>query len=207
MILTPFWEPETEDIGFKVALSLAIVFGVLATWFVGFKLLTVPAPEPVPEEPALVEAALPEPIPADTLVAVTEEPVAAEPEYDWELAGQLMVGIYREGGGDAVCDECRVRIADVMLNRVADDRFPDTLAEVLTQKGQYGTMYRDGIALPARAAQPEEAEAVQRAYDTAVAVLTGTHSELYGEGYIYQSEFPNLGHDAFQHCGIYFAKG
>lgn len=47
------------------------------------------------------------------------------------------------------------------LNRVADDRFPDTLAEVLTQKGQYGTMYWDGIVWPPRAQEPREQELLQ----------------------------------------------
>ena len=128
-------------------------------------------------------------------------------EIDRKLLELLAIGIYREGGGDAVCDQCRLRIGDVMLNRVADDRFPDTLAGVLTQKGQYGTMYWDGITWPDRAGKPEEARAVERARDTAERLLCGEHSELYGQGYIFQSEFPNLGEEAAECCGIYYAKG
>ena len=154
----------------------------------------------VESEPVLVE-----PVPVEPVIC--EAVSVEEPEIDWTVQEQMAVGIYREGGGDMVCDDCRIRIGDVMLNRVADPRFPDTLEEVLTQKGQYGRMHWEGITFPARAAQPEEFHAVQRAYDTAEAILTGTHSELYGQGYIYQSEFPDLGHDAFEHCGIYFAKG
>ena len=94
---------------------------------------------------------------------VVEEP-EPEPEIDPDRLEQLAIGIYREAGGDNVCDDCRRRVGDVMLNREADCRFPDTLAEVLTQKGQYGTMYWDGIVWPERASKPEEAHAVQRAY-------------------------------------------
>lgn len=203
--------PYTLKEAFKEALYLllfpTLIAGlVLLLWTA--LLIAKDAEEPTVKveivETAMVE---PDPLPAEPVVLKAGKPVFEEPEIDWSVQEQLAVGIYREGGGDAVCDDCRVRIGDVMLNRVADDRFPDTLEEVLTQKGQYGTMHWDGISWPARAAQPEEFHAVQRAYDTAQAILTGTHSELYGQGYIYQSEFPDLGHDAFEHCGIYFAKG
>ena len=128
---------------------------------------------------------------------------------DPALVEQLAILIYREAGGDTCCDDCRIRVADVALNRVADERFPGTLEAVLTQKKQYGTMYWDGVTWPERAENPEEAGAVTRARETAEAVLSGTHSELYGNGYIFQSEFPNLGDDEGRVtcCGIYFAKG
>lgn len=190
---------------FVLCAMLSMVFGLL--WLGSTLIAKANEPEPEPEVPYLIEPAPAPVIPEAPVLEIAEEPIFEEPEVDWVVQEQLAVGIYREGGGDAVCDECRVRIADVMLNRVADPRFPDTLAEVLTQKGQYGTMHTDGITFPARAAQPEEFHAVQRAYDTAEEVMLGRHSELYGQGYIYQSEFPNLGHDAVEHCGIYYAKG
>ena len=48
---------------------------------------------------------------------------------------------------------------------------------------------------------------MERAYNTAEEVLRGNHSELYGEGYIFQSEFPKLGEQRVKCCGIYYAKG
>lgn len=113
--------------------------------------------------------------------------------------------IYREAGADAVCDECRYRVADVVLNRINSDEFPDSMYEVLTQKKQYGTMHYDGITWPERANKPEEAHAVERAYDIARDVLSGNHSELYGQEYIWQAEFEQ-GSSGFWHCGIYFGK-
>lgn len=203
------WEnlkEKIEDALYLAALVFGVAAMVVALWAMLLHLKDMKEPTVKVE---IVETAVaePEPLPVEPVVLKTEEPVFEEPEIDWAVQEQLAVGIYREGGGDAVCDECRVRIADVMLNRVADPRFPDTLAEVLTQKGQYGTMNTDGITFPKRAAEPEEFHAVQRAYDTAEEVMGGRHSELYGQGYIYQSEFPNLGHDAIEHCGIYYAKG
>lgn len=190
------------QITFLICATLAMI---LLLWS-GFT-SAVKAEVAQPVEPEIKQTVVEEPEPViieAPVELVMEEP---EPDIDWAVQEQLAVGIYREGGGDAVCDDCRVRIADVMLNRVADPRFPDTLKDVLTQKGQYGTMHTDGITFPKRAAQPEEFHAVERAYDIAEEVMGGRHSELYGQGYIYQSEFPDLGHDAFEHCGIYFAKG
>jgi len=134
-------------------------------------------------------------------------PAPSPLEIDSEEQEQLAVVIYREAGGDAACDECRRRVADVVLNRVADERFPDTLAEVLTQKGQYGTLYWDGIVWPDRAENPDEAHAVERARRIAGEVLAQNHSDLHGQGYIFQSEFPDLGSEAVECCGIYYAKG
>ena len=136
---------------------------------------------------------------------VKEEKLEEEQEINSEELEMLSCLIYREGGGDAVCDECRRRIADVVLNRINSDEFPDTMYEVLTQKRQYGTMHYDGITWPERASKPEEAHAVERAYRTAEDVLSGNHSELYGNGYIWQAEFEQ-GSSGFWHCGIYFGK-
>ena len=160
-------------------------------------------------EPKIAASSLPRvpaPMPVTPVAEPEDEPDA---EVDPVLAEQLAILIYREAGGDACCDDCRVRVADVALNRVTDERFPDTLEAVLTQKKQYGTMYWDGVTWPDRAENPTEAEAVARARETAEAVLSGTHSELYGNGYIFQSEFPDLGDDEGRVtcCGIYFAKG
>ena len=147
--------------------------------------------------------------PAAIRLPMLESAQEPEPEPDPALVEQLAILVYREAGGDICCDACRRRVADVALNRVADERFPDTLEEVLTQKKQYGTMYWDGVTWPARAEDPAEAEAVARARETAKEVLSGAHSELYGNGYIFQSEFPDLGGDEGRVtcCGIYFAKG
>ena len=156
----------------------------------------------------LVHATYVEPVSAAVAEQISAEvPVPEPPEVDPRLVDQLAIAIYREAGGDAVCDNCRYRVGDVVLNRVADPRFPDSIEAVLTQKGQYGTMYWDGVVWPDRAFLPQEQHAVARAEAVALDLLTGNHSDLAGNGYIFQSEFPDLGHSATQCCGIYYAKG
>ena len=135
------------------------------------------------------------------------EPIAVEEpaEPDEAEVEMLACGIYCEAGGDACSDLCRYYVGDVMLNRVNDPRFPDTLEGVLTGKGQYGRFYWTGIVWPELASNPGAAAAVARAYDTARALLRGEHSELYGAGYIWQAEFTQ-GTDVIYLDGLYFGR-
>lgn len=127
----------------------------------------------------------------------TDEPDPADVE-------RLACAIYCEAGGDACSDECRYYVGDVILNRVNDPRFPDTIEGVLTAPGQYGRFSKTGIVWPKRASEPGEAHAVQRAYDTAYDLLSGNHSELYGAGYVWQAEFTQG--SGFWLDGLYFGK-
>lgn len=160
-------------------------------------------PEQEPETDAFVEIEPEGELDAPVVIAWEPEP-EWPPEHEVQM---LAIAIYREAGGNAACDECRKRVGDVVLNRVADPRFPDTLEGVLTQRGQYGRMYWTGVTWPDRASLLQERAAVDRAVETARALLMGDHSDLYGQGYIYQSEFPHLGHDRVTCCGINYAKG
>lgn len=98
----------------------------------------------------------------------------------------------------------KAEVEDVILNRVADPRFQDTIEAVLTAPGQYGRFSKTGIVWPKRASNPGEAHAVQRAYDTAYDLLSGNHSELYGAGYVWQAEFSQG--SGFWLDGLYFGK-
>lgn len=136
-----------------------------------------------------------------------EEPVEEEIEVDPEELELLACVIYQEAGADYCCDDCRRRVADVVLNRVEDDRFPDNIRDVLTQKRQYGRYYWTGVVWPERAQNDCEKHAVERAYRIAEEVLKGEHSELYGEGYIWQAEFKQgTGVVYCDQCKIYFGK-
>ena len=136
-----------------------------------------------------------------------EEEVEEEIEVDPEELELLACVIYQEAGADYCCDDCRRRVADVVLNRVEDDRFPDNIRDVLTQKRQYGRYYWTGVVWPERAQNDCEKHAVERAYRIAEEVLKGEHSELYGEGYIWQAEFKQgTGVVYCDQCKIYFGK-
>ena len=113
--------------------------------------------------------------------------------------------IYQEAGGSKHCDECRRRVADVVLNRIADKRFPNTMYEVLTAKSQYGRFYWTGIVWPERHTWPGEKNQVARAYRIAEEVLSGQHSDVYGKGYVYQAEFEQ-GDEGFWCCTHYFGR-
>ena len=118
----------------------------------------------------------------------------------------IAAAIYQEAGADFCSDETRRMVADVVLNRVEDERYPDTIREVLEQYAQYGFFWRDGVGFPARANTEEEKAAVQRAYDLAYGIAAGEHSELYGAGYIFQAEFQQ-GWDCVWQDGMCFGKG
>lgn len=164
------------------------------------------APEPTDILPTIKET-----IPAEikeTMYVDVEDPVndVTEPAidpYDLEL---LACVIYQEAGGDSSCDECRRRVADVVLNRVNDpDRFPDTIRGVLTAYRQYGRFHWTGVVWPKRASYYGEKHAVERAYRIAKEVLSGKHSSLYGQGYVWQAEFKQ-GTDIVYCCGHYFGR-
>ena len=91
------------------------------------------------------------------------------------------------------------------MNRVNDSRFPDTIKGVLTAKNQYGRFYYTGVVWPSRAKNYYEKDAVARAYRIAEEVLNGQHSELYGNGYIWQAAFKQ-GTSQIYCCGEYFGK-
>lgn len=166
----------------------------------------LPDPEP---EPVMVERDLRVDVPlirgcvpAPNEAQEAQEAPKAYTEEELEI---FACAIYQEAGGDKCSDLCRMYVGDVMLNRMDDPRFPNTLYEVLTQKHQYGLFWKTGIIWPGRASDPNEAAAVERAYDTARALLEGKHSELYGAGYIFQDTKPR-GKDVIYLDGEYFGR-
>lgn len=133
---------------------------------------------------------------------VTSSTPSTNISSDLEL---LACVIYQETGGNECCDDCRRRVADVVLNRVADSRFPNTIKGVLTAKNQYGKYYYTGVVWPSRAKNANEKDAVARAYRIAEEVLNGQHSALYGNGYVWQASFKQ-GTSQIYCCGTYFGK-
>ena len=162
-------------------------------------------PDPVPvyevvaiSEPTLEVPAEPEPeAPADA-------PEISEPTYTEAELEALALVIYQEAGGDACSDETRLMVGNVVMNRVADERFPDTIEEVLLQKQQYGRLYWTGLVWPERASQSVEAHAVQRAYDCARRVLEG--ERLLPDDVIWQAEFVQGTEIVAHQDGFYFCR-
>ena len=62
---------------------------------------------------------------------------SAVPTYTEEDLYWLAMAITREAGSDWLTDEHQLLVGNVVLNRVASSRYPDTIYDVLHQKGQY----------------------------------------------------------------------
>ena len=160
-----------------------------------------------PTETTIPETEETEPPTIETTEETIPETEVTEPiEIDPEELEFLSIAIYCEAGSDRCCDNCRRRVADVILNRMADDRFPDTMLGVLRQEAQYGTFGWTGVVWPDMSYRESEKRAVERARRIAEEVLSGQHSELYGQNYIWQAEFIQ-GYDWIYCCGIYYGKG
>lgn len=128
----------------------------------------------------------------------------AEDQIDERTLELLALVIYQEAGGDCCSDATRRMVGEVVLNRVASDRYPDTITEVLLQRAQYGRLHWTGLVWPERASTAAEMHAVERAYDCAVQVLTG--DRLLPTDTIYQAEFPQ-GTETLAHVdGFYFCR-
>jgi spore germination cell wall hydrolase CwlJ-like protein len=131
-------------------------------------------------------------------------PTETEPPYTEEEREMLALVIYQESGGDACSDDTRLKVGTVVMNRIADSRFPDTMYEVITAKAQYGRLYWTGLVWPARATNAGEAHAVQRAYAIAERILLGERA--LPEGVVFQAEFPQGTEVVAHQDGIYFCR-
>lgn len=159
----------------------------------------VPIPEKVlarMAEPTVTPMPTPEPAPID------EEPAPAYTEEELEM---MALVIYQEAGGDAASDDTRLKVGTVVMNRVADERpwLPDTIEEVLLQKGQYGRLHWTGLVWPDRAELPQEAHAVARAYECAERILSG--ERYLPADVIFQSEYI-MGEIVAEQDGFYFCR-
>ncbi len=164
--------------------------------------------EPVIEETTVVETAEID-IPVIEPVETIFDPITIDPSLKVDKDDErsmIAAVIFQEMGGDYGCDDCRRRVADTILNRVASPYFPDTIYEVLTQgKLQYGFDSTTGVYWQERCKEPGEAHAVERAYRIAEEVLNGQHSEIYGKDYIWQAEFIQ-GVNNIYCCNTYFGQ-
>lgn len=127
----------------------------------------------------------------------------AKPYMEEELE-MLALVIYQEAGSNSCSDETRMMVGQVVLNRVADSRFPDNIADVLTQKSQYGRLHWTGLVWPERASRDTETEAVERAYKCAERVLEG--EKLLPDDVVWQAEFAQGKEIVANQDGFYFCR-
>lgn len=179
----------------------------------------IPSPEELeaeakPEEPdEIPEFAEPEPQLVPSIPEASTEPETDPvPDSTTELVipgtttalDMIALIIYQEAGGNACSDETRLMVGQTVLNRVADDRFPNTIEEVLLQESQYGRLCWTGLVWPSRHSNPGEADAVKRAYECAERVLGG--EKLLPDDSVWQAGFPQGKETLVISDGMYFCR-
>lgn len=107
--------------------------------------------------------------------------------------------IYNEAGADACSDEHRALVGYVVLNRVNDSRYPNSIRGVLEQRGQYLGM-GNGVEFAKRYTNPGEKHAVERAYRIAREVLENRNNIPIPENVVFQAEFKQ-GAGVYKHIG------
>ena len=133
------------------------------------------------------------------------EPTTEPPnDYTEEDREYLALVIYQEAGGDKYTNETRFMVGTVVMNRVEDDRYPDTIHDVLTQKRQYGRLHWTGLVWPERAKTEAERHAVERAYAIAERILKG--ERFLPTDVIFQAEFPQGTEVVAHQDGFYFCR-
>ena len=139
--------------------------------------------------------------PENAATITAENPT--EPTYTAEELEMLALVIYQEAGADWCSDETRLMVGTVVMNRIADPRFPDTMQEVVTERRAYGLLHWTGIVWPTRASYPEEAHAVNRAFTIAQRILQGERT--LPEDVVFQSEYI-MGEIVAFSDGMYFCR-
>ena len=190
-----------DDVTYWLLVALSVAALIVA--FVGHAVSDVDEPEGVqlPETRAVDTDRELDTIPADTVfipvtAAETEaetEPVAApdtseqapttdDQPYSDDLLYLAKI-IQNEAGSDFCSDEHQRAVASVVLNRVSDPRFPDTILGVITQgwNGECALQYAVGGWECFNALEPSE-----RAMENARYVLENGSTV---EGAIWQAEF------------------
>lgn len=74
---------------------------------------------------------------AEYLQKTTSSAAESTSSYTQDDLYYLAVAIYREAGSSWLSDTHQLLVGNVVLNRVASSRFPNTIYDVLHQKGQY----------------------------------------------------------------------
>lgn len=127
----------------------------------------------------------------ETVVVEKEVVVEVEKElnYTYDELYCMAVVIYNEAGGNACADEHRELVGYVVLNRVKDSRFPNTIRGVLQQNGQYEGISKNGVYFAKRGNSQLELQALERAWVTAKKVLENRDNIPIPENVVFQAEF------------------
>ncbi len=125
-------------------------------------------------EPALVTTVNPAPVQTVQQEAIYEKAVAAEPAYTEEDVAALARIVYWEARGES--KEGQLAVANVVINRARDDRWPDTIQKVIAQKNQF---------TPYKSSRYFKVKVSEELYEIARRALTG--EQAVPDDYVYFS--------------------
>ena len=205
----------------RFTLLVMLVLAMIAFCMIDSKSMDTQTPPPeAPTTPQTTESAptikettqteMPETVAAEPPTEPQPEyssetvPTVETPSYTEEELEMLALVIYQEAGSDVCSDETRLMVGTVVMNRVVDDRFPDTMYEVLTEENQYGELHWTGIVWPEKATYSCEIHAVERAYDIAERILMGERA--FSEDVVWQAEFVQGTEVVAYQDGLYFCR-
>ena len=109
------------------------------------------------------------------------KPITKTKSYTDDDLFYLAAAVCREAGGET--DKIQLLVANVIINRVNSSIYPNTIYDVLTQKSQYGTMWKHGISFPNWANKSIR----NHCYDIARRILEG--ERVCPENVLFQAEF------------------
>lgn len=130
-----------------------------------------------------------------TQVQVVEQPIEKIVEvektlnYTYDELYCLAVVIYNEAGSNSITDQQREYVGYVVLNRVNNPNYPNTIREVITQKGQYQGLWNNGVYFANRGDSTAEIQAKEKAWNTAQKVLENRDNIPIPANVVFQAEF------------------
>lgn len=134
----------------------------------------------------------------DTKTEIVAEPLVEKSiTYSEDDLYYLAAAVCREAGGQS--EEIQLLVANVIMNRVKSDLYPNTIYGVLTQRMQYDTMWKYGVSFPKWATK----DIKNQCYSVAKRVLEG---EIFcPDNVLFQAEFKQ-GSGVFKYFndGYYF---
>lgn len=175
-----------EEDALKIA--AVIVFSVAISWWMLSGIPEQPAAEPVQTE---VVASVP----------VEEEVEIVTIDQTEALAMGIDAVISSECKTEWVSDTTLVMVANVIINRTMDDRFPDTVDQVLTQPYQFSCFSSTGLRWIGKAAT--DISFRNRCIAAAEATMNGERLLNYGVVYVSSGK---QGSVEAQLDGLYFCK-
>ena len=149
-----------------VALGVAVLSG---TALVPFASALPASAQPIEAQPAIAPAPLPP-------VAEVAAPAVDEPEIDAGELDCLAKVVLHEAGNQSRTGQ--LAVAQVVMNRVRSPRFPDTVCDVVMQRGQFFNVH---------AYHPRHDGRWQTALDSARDALTGESEPVIGQALFFHA--------------------